>query len=67
MQDKQPKKSSGTDALTVFLFFLGVALIAAGLWQISHAVCLVFLGIIALYLACCAANAANPHERTDKK
>lgn len=67
MQDKQPPKSSGTDALIVFFFFLGVALIAAGLRQISHAICLVFLGIIALYLACCAANAANTNERTDKK
>lgn len=67
MQEKHPQKLPSAEVLVVFLFSLGVALIAAGLWRISHAVCLVFLGILALYLAYCAANAANTHERTDKK
>lgn len=51
---KDNRNSRGTSAaewLTAFLFFLGMGLIAAGLYQFSRALALVFLGIACLYLA----------------
>ena len=64
---KDTRKGIAADVLVVFLFLLGVALIAAGLWLASRTLCLVFLGISILYLAACVNKAANSHERTVKK
>lgn len=61
------KKNTTLDWLVVFLFFCGVALIAAGLWLFSHALAIVFLGIACLYVAGCVCIAAKSPERTDKK
>ena len=66
MKEKN-KRSTGLDWLVVILFFCGVALIAAGLWQVSRPLAMIFLGLVALYLAACINNAANSPERTDKK
>ena len=64
---KNHKTSTALDWLIVFLFFCGVALIAAGLWQIWPPLALVFLGIACWYLAGCTNMAAKSPERTDKK
>ena len=64
---KNDRTSAVVDRLVVFLFFCGVALIAAGLWQIWQPLALVFLGIACLYLACCVNMAAKSPERTEKK
>ena len=61
------KASAVQDWLIVLLFFCGVALIAAGLWQIWRPLALVFLGIASWYLAGCMSMAAKSPERTDKK
>lgn len=67
MSKNRKRESSTADVLVVFLFFCGVALIAAGLWLASRTLCLVFLGISVLYLAASVNKAANPHERTVRK
>ena len=64
---KSTKASAGFGWLIVLLFFCGVALIAAGLWQIWRPLALVFLGIACWYLASCMRMAAKFPERTDKK
>lgn len=64
---KNNKASAIMDWLSVLLFFCGVALIAAGLWQIWQPLALVFLGIACFYLAGCVNMAAKSPERTDKK
>lgn len=65
--NKNRTKTTILDWVVVFLFFCGVALIAAGLWQIWPPVALVFLGIACLYVAGCVSIAAKSPERTDKK
>lgn len=65
--NKNSKTSAVLDGFVVFLFFCGVALIAAGLWLFSHALAMVFLGISCLYVAGCVSIAAKSPERTDKK
>lgn len=68
MKDSKNNRTSAVlDRLVVFLFFCGVALIAAGLWQIWQPLAMVFLGIACLYLACCVNMAAKSSERTEKK
>lgn len=68
MKDSENNKaSSSKDWMIVLLFFCGVALIAAGLWQIWQPLALVFLGIACLYLGCCASMSAKSPERTEKK
>lgn len=68
MKDSKNNKASAIlDWLVTFLFFCGVALIAAGLWQIWQPLALVFLGITCLYLGNCANIAAKSPERTEKK
>lgn len=68
MKDSKNNRTSAVlDRLVVFLFFCGVALIAAGLWQIWQPLALVFLGISCLYLACCVNVTAKSPERTEKK
>lgn len=64
---KNYKVSAVMEWLIILLFFCGVALIAAGLWQIWQPLALVFLGIACLYLACCVNLAAKSPERTEKK
>lgn len=51
--------------LVVLLFFVGVAVIAAGLWLLSHGVSLVFIGCAALYLAGCVSLAADTRRKDD--
>ena len=63
----EKKKTTGTDWIVVILFFLGVALIAVGLWQIWPPIGLVFLGIACLYVAGCCSMAAKSPERTVEK
>lgn len=65
--NKQKKSAVFLDVIVVLLFFCGLALIAAGLWQWWKPAALMFLGISSLYVAYCMNNAAKPHERTDKK
>lgn len=65
--DKNHESSAALDLVVVFLFFCGVALIAAGLWRMWPPVALVFLGIACLYVAGCVSIAAKSPERTDKK
>ena len=65
--DKNHKEPAALDWLVVLLFFCGVALIAAGLWQIWPPIALVFLGIASWYVAGCVSMAAKSPERTDKK
>jgi len=67
MKDHSKRTSSLSEWFTVLLFFVGVALIAAGLWQIWPPLALVFLGIACLYVAGCVNMAAKFPERTDKK
>lgn len=68
MNDSKSNKAAVIQEwLIVFLFFCGVALIAAGLWQIWQPLALVFLGIACLYLAGCVSLAAKSPERTEKK
>lgn len=67
MSKNRNQKTTAVDLLVVLLFFIGVALIAAGLWLASRTLCLVFLGVSVLYLAACTNKAANPPERTVKK
>lgn len=67
MKNDKRNEVSVLDWLIVLLFFGGVALIAAGLWQFGRPLALVFLGIACLYVATCVSKTANPHERTDKK
>lgn len=67
MKNKNNKETAILDWLVVLLFFCGVALIAAGIWQFSRPLALVFLGIACLYLAGCVSMAAKSPERTDKK
>ena len=64
---KNNKASAVMEWLIVLLFFCGVALIAAGLWQIWPPMALVFLGIACWYVAGCVNMAAKSPERTDKK
>ena len=64
---KNNKASAVMEWLIVFLFFCGVALIAAGLWQIWPPLALVFLGIACLYLAGCMSMSAKSPERTEEK
>ena len=65
--NKKSNANAGLEWLVVFLFFCGVALIAAGLWHFSSALALVFLGIACLYVAGCVSMAAKSPERTDRK
>lgn len=65
--DKNHKGNIVLDWMVDFLFFCGVALIAAGLWRMWPPVALVFLGIACLYVAGCVSMAAKSPERTDKK
>lgn len=65
--DKNCRASVILDWVVVFLFFCGVALIAAGLWQIWQPLALVFLGIACVYVAGCVSVAAKSPKRTDKK
>lgn len=68
MKDSKSNKAAAIlDWLIVLLFFCGMALIAAGLWQIWQPLALVFLGIACLYLAGCVYMAAKSPERTEKK
>ena len=68
MKDSKNNKAFAIlEWLIVLLFFCGVALIAAGLWQIWQPLALVFLGIACWYVAGCVNMAAKPPERTDKK
>ncbi len=67
MNDRSKKTSPFLDWFVVFLFFAGVDLIAAGLWQIWPPLALVFLGIACLYVAGCVSMAAKSPERTVKK
>jgi len=68
MKDNNDSRTSpAREWLVVFLFFFGVALIAAGLWLFSRTLALVFLGIVCLYVAGCVSIAAKSPERTDKK
>lgn len=68
MKDFENNKASVIkDLLIVLLFFCGVALIAAGLWQIWQPLAMVFLGITCLYLGCCVNMSAKSTERTEKK
>lgn len=68
MKDSENNKASAIkDWLIVLLFFCGVALIAAGLWQIWQPLALVFLGIACLYLGRCVNMSAKSPERTEKK
>ena len=68
MKDSKNNKAAAIlEWLIVLLFFCGMALIAAGLWQIWRPLMLVFLGIAILYLAGCINTAAKSPERTDKK
>lgn len=53
------KTTTAVDWLIVFLFFIGVVLIAAGLWLFSRPLALVFIGITCLYVAGCVSKAAN--------
>lgn len=64
---KNDRTTAILERLVVFLFFCGVALIAAGLWQIWQPLALVFLGVACLYLACCVNLSAKFPERTEKK
>ena len=65
--EKKHERSAALDWLVVLLFFCGVALIAAGLWQMWPPIALVFLGLACLYVAGCIGMAAKFPERTDKK
>lgn len=66
--NNHPKKTTPLlDWFVVFLFFAGMALIAAGLWQIWPPLAWVFLGLACLYVAGCVNMAAKSPERTDKK
>ena len=65
--DKKQRGTSADDLLIVFLFFLGVALIAAGLYQFSRALALVFLGIACLYLAVGVYKAAKSPGKDGKQ
>ena len=67
MDNKKHDSNPLLDLLIVLLFFAGVALIAAGLWQIWPPLAFVFLGIACLYVAGCVNLAAKSPERTDKK
>lgn len=63
----KPKTMTAVDWLSLFLFFCGVALIAAGLWLYSRPLALIYIGIMCIYVGRCVFNAANSPERTDKK
>ena len=65
--NKNSKTSATGDWFVVLLFFAGVALIAAGLWQIWKPMSLVFLGITCWYVAGCVSIAVKSPERTDRK
>lgn len=67
MNESTQKRNLLQDWLILFLFFAGVALIAAGLWQIWPPLAFVFLGIACLYVAGCVNLAAKSPERTDPK
>lgn len=68
MKDSKNNKAFAIlEWLIVLLFFCGVALIAAGLWQIWQPLALVFLGIACFYLAGCVSMTAKFPERTEKK
>lgn len=68
MKDSKNNKAFAIlEWLIVLLFFCGVALIAAGLWQIWQPLALVFLGIACFYLAGCVSMTAKSPERTEKK
>lgn len=68
MKDSKNNKAADIlEWLIVLLFFCGVALIAAGLWQIWQPLALVFLGIACLYLAGCVSMAVKSPERTERK
>lgn len=67
MKEKRNSGGTAADLLTVFLFFLGVGLIAAGLYQFSHAVALVFIGIACLYVAFCVCSTAKSTGKDDNK
>ena len=65
--DRNSRTPSVSDWLTVSLFFLGVGLIAAGLYQFSRAMALVFLGIACLYLAFGVCKAAKSPGKDGKQ
>ena len=51
------------DLLVVFLFFAGLALIAAGLWHIWPPLAMIFLGLACVYLAGCVNMTAKSPEK----
>ena len=55
------------DCVVVLLFFCGIALIAAGLWQWSSPVSLVFIGAALLYIAASISKSANSPRKDGKK
>lgn len=55
------------ELLVAILFICGIALIAAGLWQVCPPLALVFMGAALLYVAACISNAANSPRKDGKK
>lgn len=49
--------------MVLFLFFAGLALIAAGLWHIWPPVALIFIGAVCVYLGRCVHMTAKSPEK----
>lgn len=55
------------ELLVACLFICGIALIAAGLGQISPALAAIFLGVAILYMAACISKSANSPRKDGKE
>lgn len=52
----EKKKAAGRSTVLLVLFLAAVALIAVGLWKIFKPLCLIFCGVVLLYLGTCIAG-----------
>lgn len=55
------------ELLVVILFICGIALIAAGLWQVCPPLALIFMGAALVYVAACISKTANSPRKDGKK
>ena len=67
MNNDGKQKNTITDWLVLILYLCGVALVAAGLWQVNPPMASIYLGFVLMTRSFCISRAAKSPERTDKK
>lgn len=67
MNNDGKQKNTFMDWLVLVLYLCGMALVAAGLWQVSPPAASIYLGLELMVRSFCISRAAKSPERTVKK